>query len=122
VTGDDPAPSIAGIIETLLTREAMEMGTPLPEYTRHTLKALRQFIEEGFDGCTFQGAKAGAAGLNPATEARLSLAEILRKPDDAGFIGVQGGVVGLLGDVARGMIHSRDYQFTSSGKVDGKPQ
>jgi len=43
-------PSIADIIEKILEDESKGKIDPIPEYTRHTLKALNSFISNDFSG------------------------------------------------------------------------
>jgi hypothetical protein len=107
--GRNGAPSISGLLQRILTQESTGRIDPVPEYTRHTLKALVAFIESGFEGYEYNPAVSGG-GLNDATERQLTVAEILQR--DEGFVGVKAGVSGLLQMPIDIMTRHR-FQYTS---------
>ena len=114
----DNTPSITAILDTLLQQDVIGKVVPMYEYVRHTLKALQTFIADDFDGFPYTDGRQPSSGINALTEARLSLSKITAKTD--GYVGVQGGVVGLLGDVASGKVHKHQYQYSTSSELDGQ--
>lgn len=106
--------TICNIIESLLTDEASGRIEPVPEYTRHTLKALLAFIRNGFSGYDFERKTYGGA-QNPLTEGRLTPAEIKQK--SGGFVGVAHGLSGLLA-FSRAELEAYSFQFTESDMMN----
>ena len=102
-------PSIAAIIGQILEEESRGIIDPISEYTRHTLKALNSFISNRFKGYEFNRGKQ-ASGLNKATEHRYSVNEL--KGMQGGFVGVKGGVSGLL-KMKPEKIQSSRFQYSS---------
>jgi len=101
-------PSLHQVISAVLEAEKEGRIEPVPEYTRHTLKALRCFVADSFRGYEFERVRS-AAGLNPMTEEILDPDLLLQR--DEGFVGVQHGISGLLGSIMLKTI-ARSYQFT----------
>lgn len=123
VTGDDfkvivtwqknnmeNTPSIADLIEKSLDDETKGIIDPIPEYTRHTLKALNSFILNGFSGYEYEKQRLSSRSVNPLTEKRLSLNEI--QIVDRGFVGVKDEVSGLL-RMPQSEIKKYKFQYTS---------
>ena len=102
-------PSIAELIEKTLDDESKGIIDPIPEYTRHTLKALNSFISNNFAGYEYER-KTMSSGLNPLTEERLSIDKL--KIKDKGYVGVQGGIRGLL-RMEQDKIKNYKFQYTS---------
>lgn len=90
---NDKRPSISKAICSLLNKEGNGDIEPIHESVRHTLKALRRFIADGFAGYPYEAEEAGG-GKNPKTESRLSYDALLLETQ--GWVGVQHGVGGLL--------------------------
>ena len=106
-------PSVSRAIGTLLSRDGAGDIEPLQEGTRHTLKALRRFIEDGFVGYPFEQLPA-PGGLNEKTEYTLTYNELQLRAE--GWVGVQHGIGGLLRimDEAGGLAaYTRPFQFTT---------
>jgi hypothetical protein len=104
-------PSISQVLTRVLKFEQDGISDPLPDYARHTLKALRRFIQDGFAGYDFERPPQ-ISGMHP----RLSIPDLLRQPD--GFVGVQHGIVGLLGFMKADDLESRTFQFTITPKTN----
>ena len=102
-------PSIADIIEKTLNDESKGIIDPIPEYTRHTLKALNSFISNNFAGYDYERENM-SSGLNPLTEERLSIDKL--KIINKGYVGVQFGIKGLL-RMEQNEIRSYKFQYTS---------
>ena len=102
-------PSISDLIEKILDDESKGVIDPVPEYTRHTLKALNSFIFNNFAGYEYDRV-AKFSGLNPLTEERMSIDKLENK--DKGYVGVQGGTGGLL-RMTKGKIESYKFQYSS---------
>jgi hypothetical protein len=102
-------PSISRVLRRVLEAEREGRAEPIPEYARHTLKALWRFIEDGFSGYEFKRERP-SGGMNPLTEARLSVEEIIEMPE--GFVGAQHGIGGLLRYMMNEEFPSRTFQFT----------
>jgi hypothetical protein len=102
-------PSIADLIEKTLDDESKGIIDPIPEYTRHTLKALNSFISNNFAGYEYER-KTMTSGLNPLTEERLSIDKL--KFINKGYVGVQCGIRGLL-KMEQGKIKNHKFQYTS---------
>ena len=107
-------PSIASLIEKILVDESMGRLDPIPEYTRHTLKALNSFISNDFTGYDYER-KNSSSGLNPLTENRLSISEIKLK--NKGYVGVKSGIRGLL-RMEPGDIKKYKFQYTSQSMAN----
>ena len=84
-------PSIGALIGQLLDEEARGLIDPIPEYTRHTLKALKSFIATDFAGYEYEREPSGR-GINDATEAQLTVSDLAAVSD--GYVGVKAGVGG----------------------------
>lgn len=87
-------PSIAAMLRRVLEKEARGEISPIPDYTRHTLKALLESIRAEFQGYPYSSPP-GSSGLNPKTYKQLMLAEI-RAMNEVRFVGIADGVAGLL--------------------------
>jgi hypothetical protein len=103
-------PSIADIIEKILEDESKGKIDPIPEYTRHTLKALNSFISNDFSGYEYEKKNIYSGKVNPLTEETLSLNEI--KPLDDGCVGVKNRISGLL-RMSKEDINNKKFQYTS---------
>ncbi|MBL0159926.1 MAG: hypothetical protein IPP47_22975 [Bryobacterales bacterium] len=106
-------PSVSRALGNLLAKEAAGDIEPLHEGTRHTLKALRRFIEDGFEGYPYERESA-SGGLNASTEATLLYDEL--KLRVGGWVGVRHGVGGLLRilDEPGGLAaYTRRFQYTT---------
>lgn len=84
-------PSIMGILAKLLKMESQGLIAPIPEYTRHTIKAFCNFIQDGFEGYVI---KRSSGGVNPKSGLPLDLDTLLTW--DEGFVGVGNGIAGLI--------------------------
>ncbi|MCF8304482.1 MAG: PD-(D/E)XK nuclease family protein [Bacteroidales bacterium] len=104
-------PSIASIITEILKDERHGLIDPIPTYTRDTLKALKVFISNDFQGYTYEGSSR-SGGLNPLTEEVLTFNKI-KKRTGIGYVGVKGGNRGLLKMDAED-IKEHDFQFTTA--------
>jgi hypothetical protein len=105
-----PVPSISEIIVSILEDECKGAIEPIPEYTRHTLKAFNQFISNGFSGYDFQS-ETSSGGLNPLTEKRYDIKQL--DSINAGSVGVKNGLSGLLGmDMSKLITHK--FQYTTA--------
>jgi hypothetical protein len=102
-------PSISKIIESILMDEAKGLIEPIPEYTRHTLKALNVFINSEFEGYYYDGSTR-YSGNNENTEENLTISELAKRP--SGFVGVQNGLSGLM-QMDKEKLQKRSFQFTS---------
>ena len=92
---DDPTPivSIAEVIIQILDDESRGIIDPIPEYIRHTLKALNAFISNKFEGYDYERSPL-STGINPLTEEQLTIKELSSRTD--GYVGVKGGMKGIL--------------------------
>ena len=102
-------PAIANMIEEILHEESKGIIDPIAEYTRHTLKALNSFISNNFEGYEYER-KNTSSGLNPLTEQQLSITELRTK--DQGYVGVQGGIRGLL-KMGKEKMENHKFQYTT---------
>lgn len=100
-------PSVAVAIQNILISEAKGAIDPIPEYTRHTLKALLSFIQNDFSGYEYER-ETSRSMLNSLTEGEYSVNELNKKDD--GFVGIQHGVSGLL-RLSTGELKARKFQF-----------
>jgi hypothetical protein len=101
-------PSISSIIEGILEDEAKGHIEPIPEYTRHTLKAFNVFINNEFEGYYYEGTR--YSSNNESTEENLTVSALSTRT--AGYVGVQNGLSGLiLMDPEK--IKKRTFQYTS---------
>jgi len=105
----DKVSSISEIIEKILSDEGNGIIDPIPEYTRHTLKALNAFISNDFSGYDYERTTS-SGGMNPLTEKRLSLEEL--KMLSKGFVGVNYDVTGLF-RMKVSEIKNYKFQYTS---------
>ncbi len=103
-------PSIASIIHSILEDESRGEIEPIPEYCRHTLKALLTFIKNDFAGYDYDRSSSHS-GHNPLTEEHLTVQQL--KSKGAGFAGVSGGVRGLI-RIGKDGILSRKFQYSTS--------
>lgn len=105
-------PSIFSMIENILKDEMNGNIDPIPAYTKDTLKALKVFISNDFQGYTYES-NTSTGGLNPLTEDTLNVEDI-RKNKSMSYVGVKGGVNGLL-KIPKNKIDdkNRKYQCTS---------
>lgn len=102
-------PSISEIISKILNDENIGIIDPIPEYTRHTLKALNSFISNDFAGYEYQR-NTQSPSVNPLTEEQLSVYKLEDK--NKGYVGVKGGIRGLL-KMGEMKIKSHKFQYTS---------
>lgn len=100
-------PSVAVAIQNILISEAKGAIDPIPEYTRHTLKALLSFIQNDFSGYEYER-ETSRSILNSLTEGEYSVNELNKK--EAGFVGIQHGISGLL-RLSAGELKARKFQF-----------
>lgn len=105
----DNVPSISKIIGDILDDESKGIIDPVSEYTRHTLKALNSFISNDFAGYEYER-EFGGSGLNPETEKQLSVAML--KNENEGYVGVKGGIRGLL-KMEEPKIKIHKFQYTT---------
>lgn len=106
-------PSVSAAISSLLIKDSLGNAEPLHEGTRHMLKALRRFIEDGFDGYSYEP-EARASGLNARTEARLDYRALKLRSD--GWVGVRHGIGGLLrimSETGGLAAYARPFQYTT---------
>lgn len=111
--GQGGRPSISHAITSLLDKEHSGEAQPIHDTVRHTLKAMRCFIADGFLGYPYEPEQA-LAGLNSRTEDRLTYPELRLKT--AGWVGVPHGVGGLLRIMAEpgGLAaYTRPFQYTT---------
>lgn len=101
-------PSVATAIHNILASEASGTIDPIPEYTRHTLKALLSFIQNDFSGYEYER-ETSRSILNPLTEGEYGIDELSKKEN--GFVGIQHGISGLL-RLSLGELKARKFQFT----------
>jgi len=111
-------PSISNIIESLLKDEWSGNIDPIPEYTRHTLKALNHFISNDFTGYEYERSASTYTGENPLTEARHNISILWKKTE--GFVGVQNGIGGLLRRMTTEQIKTHSFQYTTAD-MSNKP-
>ncbi len=109
-------PSIAEIFRTILMEENIGMIDPLPEYTRHTLKALISFISNDFSGYDYER-EIPPSGKNLLTEEVLPINILMTKT--LGYVGVRGGIRGLV-QMELAKIKNHKYQY-SSQDMSNKP-
>jgi hypothetical protein len=109
--------SMHDVITEILQDEMVGRTDPIPEYTRHTLKALNAFIANNFAGYDYERADT-ASGVNPLTEEQLSIDRLAHK--NAGYVGVKGGIRGLL-KMETTKIRTHRFQYSSQDMSD-KPQ
>lgn len=100
-------PSVAVAIQNILNSEAKGAIDPIPEYTRHTLKALLSFIKNDFSGYEYER-KTSRGMLNSLTEGEYGVEELNNKEN--GFVGIQHGISGLL-RLSAGELKARKFQF-----------
>lgn len=110
-------PSIATIIEDILKDEHIGNIDPISEYTRHTLKALKSFISNEFNGYSFEKNKNASGKNNISTEENLLLDDIRKR--ETGFVGVQYDIGGLL-RMDPNNIKKYKFQYTSQNMENKK--
>jgi len=103
-------PSVSSIIESILEDESKGLIEPIPEYTKHTLKALNVFIGSDFEGYYYDG-YTRYSGNNENTEENLTVSELTRR--DSGFVGVQNGLSGLM-LMDKDKLLKRTFQYTNT--------
>ena len=93
---DQGYPSVYTLISELLRDEAGGRTEPIPEYTRHTLKALNAFICNDFQGYYYKNHKkpTSIGGLNPLAEGTENIQLLLGKTE--GYVGVRFGINGFI--------------------------
>lgn len=93
---DQGYPSVYTLISELLRDEAGGRTEPIPEYTRHTLKALNAFICNDFQGYYYKNHKkpTSIGGLNPLAEGTENIQLLLGKTE--GYVGVRFGINGSI--------------------------
>lgn len=105
-------PSITGIINGILKDEMDGKIDPIPEYTRHTLKALISFIQNNFSGYEFEKEKISS---NKAIEGQYDIYELRKRID--GYVGIQHGIPGLL-SIKKEELEKRSFQLTKEDMKD----
>lgn len=105
-----PVASISEIITSILEDESKGKIEPIPEYTRHTLKAFNQFINNNFSGYDFQPASS-SGGINPLTEAIHNISKLRTLSE--GYVGVKGGISGLL-QMNLDKLQKHSFQYTTA--------
>lgn len=100
-------PSVAVAIKNILHSESEGAIDPIPEYTRHTLKALLAFIQNDFSGYEYER-KTSRSILNSLTEGEYGVDELNKKEN--GFVGIQHGISGFL-RLSAGELKTRKFQF-----------
>lgn len=111
-------PSLASIIREILKDETTGEIEPVPEYSRHTLKALLSFIRNDFAGYDYDRGSSSHSGKNPLTESSLTVQQLKKK--DVGYVGVAGGVRGLI-RIGREKIQKRQFQYATDDDLKGAP-
>ncbi len=106
----DEVPSVSDMIEFILREESLGNLEPIPEYTRHTLKALNMFIANHFSGYDYEK-NTSRGGDNPLTEARYDIKTLGTMHE--GFVGVNNGVSGLL-RMEKAKLRNSKFQYTRS--------
>ena len=102
-------PSVSEMISGILDQEGKGSIEPIPEYTRHTLKAFNQFIMSGFSGYDFQSSNTSST-MNPLTEAVYGIGKLSML--NTGYVGIKGGLSGLLQiDLAK--LQTQQFQYTT---------
>ena len=110
-------PSLASIIRGILKDESTGDIEPVPEYCRHTLKALLSFIRNDFAGYDYDRASS-RSGKNPLTESSLTVQQLKKKSE--GYVGVAGGVRGLI-RIGKEKIKKRQFQYSADDDLKGVP-
>jgi hypothetical protein len=103
-------PSIANIIEAILSKESLGHIDPVPEQTRQTLKSLNAFIYKNFSGYNYDTPNSASSGQNPLTEDNRNLESLKGEP--AGFVGVKNDIAGLL-RMESTILKKYKFQYTS---------
>lgn len=99
-------PSVAAMISDILADECAGLSDPIPEYTRHTLKALSAFIAADFKGYERDVCPSGSKSKPKV----LNLRDL--KLLATGYVGLQGGLAGLL-QIPSQELHKRQFQYTT---------
>lgn len=102
-------PSVSKIIVNILEDESRGIIEPIPEYTRHTLKAFNQFIINNFSGYEFDSSASG--GINPLTENQYKIEKL--KTLQVGFVGIKNGLSGLL-QMDDKKLSSHKFQYSTA--------
>lgn len=102
-------PSISKIIVGILEDEGRGIIEPIPEYTRHTLKAFNQFILNNFSGYDFDSSSGG--GINPLTENQYKIEKL--KTLQEGYVGIKNGLSGLL-QMDNKKLLSHKFQYSTA--------
>lgn len=101
-------PSIYDIISSILDAERKGDVDPIPEYTRHTLKAFNSFISNNFLGYEYERSSS-YSGKNPLTEETCKIKDLLNRSE--GFVGVANGIAGLL-RMEDKKLKTHEFQYT----------
>ncbi|MBM3494085.1 MAG: hypothetical protein FJX72_07165 [Armatimonadetes bacterium] len=112
--------SLSRAITSLLDKECSGDAQPIHDSVRHTLKALRCFIADKFQGYPYE-ADLAPSGQNPDTEDRMTYAELQARAD--GWVGIQHGVGGLLRIMAEpgGLgAYRKPFQYTSKSMATAR--
>lgn len=105
-------PSIEAIIKSILQDEAMGEIEPMPEYTRHTVKALRSFICGNFQGYVYE--KPERKGTQFPYVAALQLALKAK-----GYVGIRGGIKALM-RYSAGDLKQAQFQYDECDEDTGR--
>jgi hypothetical protein len=111
-----PCRSILGMLRELLHDEQTAQIAPLSEYLRHTLKAFGVFIDSEFKGYRY-GKATGSGGLNERTTELVKFDQLRLR--DFGFVGVSGGVPGLL-QMKPNEIREKAFQYSTEDMSDSR--
>ena len=103
-------PSISNMIEKLLRDETRGIIEPIPEYTRHTLKAFNSFILNDFAGYEYERSSS-PWGENPLTEARHGVNRLWKMSE--GYVGVATGISGLF-RMKKENLKTFKFQYTTT--------
>ena len=104
------APSISKMIEKMLRDETCGIIEPIPEYTRHTLKAFNSFILNDFAGYEYERSSS-PWGDNPLTEARHEVDRLWGMSE--GYVGVATGISGLF-RMQKETLKTFKFQYTTT--------
>jgi hypothetical protein len=85
--------SIVDIISDVLREESMGNIEPISEYLRHTLKAFIKFLKNDFSGYRY-ARPVGVGSMNQKALGRFAVKQLKNK--NLGYVGVSGGLSGLL--------------------------
>lgn len=114
---EDDEISIHDMIAEILAEENAGKSDPLPEHLRHTLKAFLVFIQNDFDGYRYKR-KSSQGGINPDADGTLTLDQIRTHSD--GYVGIRGGLSGLLSVEPDRLKPPRPFQYSSGNTMESK--